>query len=179
MFSSISAKEWESKSALLAHLNGISGRTVVLGTEAEAPRKFYSFAISCDEGVCELGVLSSGLGTKPDVTLLQGNRLAIVGHDTWVTWLNLHDMTLLASQRLEGVFYEFVDINRSDELLVLHELGVARVDVHGSMLWSVHTDIVEQASFDAEGNLVITVMEEPAKVMIEVDSGIVLRREMS
>lgn len=174
MNASITRKEWDSKSALLHYLAGANGRTVVLGTEAESPRKFYSFTILFDDEVREVGVLSSGLGTDPDVTVVAEETRAIVGHDTWVTCLDLHGMSVLASQRLEGVFYEFLDADIGNDALVLHELGAIRVAADGSVSWSMQTDVVEQASLDGEGNLVIKVMDDPRRVVVEMKSGTVL-----
>lgn len=167
----IQAKEWESKSALLAHMDDAEGKMAVLGNDAEAPRKFYSFSIALDHGVSEVGVISSGLGTKPQVALLQGGRRAIVGYDTWMTWLDMKNKTAISSRRLNGVFYEFLRIGHENEILVVHELGVARVAADGSEVWSVHTGVVEQASFDGQGNLILAIMDEPTRIVVSLETG--------
>ena len=60
--------------------------------------------------------------------------------------------------------FEFLPADR-DEIVVLHELGAMRVDAAGALKWGVDTDIVVDSSTDAEGNLILSVMDGPTLVV--------------
>src|SRR5688572_27425 len=166
--------KWESKSALLAHLKASGSRTLVIGRTAEAPRDFHSISIEPGVGATEIGVISSGLGTDPAAVILDRGRRALVGHDEWLTWIDLEALVIASSRRLGGVFYEFLSVDRDDEIVVLHELGALRVDGRGSVKWAIDTDVVEDSHTNAQGNLVLTVMEGP-QVVVSLESGKVSR----
>lgn len=167
-------RKWESKAALLEHIGSFEGRALMLGSNAEAPREFYSFSVSCEGGAREIGVLASGHGTKPEVALLAHPGSVIVGHDTWLTWLNLSELAVIATRQLNGVFYRFQPLADSSDVLAIHELGVVRVDAYGTELWAVHTDVIEQADLDSEGTLAITQMDAPSALRLSVHTGQVL-----
>src|ERR1700737_1768839 len=168
---SIAIKKWESKSALLAHLEASGVRTLVVGLTAEAPRSFYSFSILSGAEATEIGVFSSGLGTDPAAVVLDKGRRTLIGHDPWLSWVDMETLAIASSRRLGGVFYEFLLINRDDEIVVLHELGALRVDASGSVRWAVDTDVVEDSYTDAHGNLVLTVMDQGPPVVVSLEVG--------
>jgi hypothetical protein len=174
MVSLLTPRSWESKSALLAHLGDCKPRSLVIGLDAEAPRTYASFSIATNHGQGELGVISSGLGTDVAAVLMHDGRRALVGHDTWLTWIDVQALTLVTSQRLGGVFFEFLPVDGDAEIVVLHELGALRVDASGAVKWSVDTDVVEDWSTDAKGNLILEVMDA-TRFVISLDSGAVSR----
>lgn len=168
---SVRARKWESKAALQAHLEATGTRTLIVGLTAEAPRTFYSFVVESVVGVVNVGVYSSGLGSEPAMVLLDRGRRAIVGHDTWLTWIDLAAPAIVASRRLGGVFFEFLPLDRDDQTVVLHELGALRVDSMGSEAWAVDTDVVEDSHVDARGNLVLTVMDQGPRIVVSLQTG--------
>lgn len=167
--------EWDSKAALLAHVAG-GVPTVFVGTNAEAPRKFYSFQVQSHVELWETAIISSGLGTMPKLALLDNDRKIVVGHDTWVTWIDTKDKNILSSQRIEGVFYEFIRVKKDDEIIVLHELGALRVDSNGRKIWTIDTDIVEEFLCDSDGHLVLMVMDCPEYLEICLETGSVSKK---
>jgi len=170
MWSSISLKEWESKSTLLAHLDTGAARKLVIGLAAEAPPAYYSFSIASDEEPSEIGIISVGLGIKPVVVRLDAGPCALVGHDTWLSWVDVESLVIVSSRQLAGAFYEFLSFDR-DEVVVLHELGALRADASGSIKWSVDTDVVENWRIEADDNLVLSVMDSEAEVAVSLKSG--------
>lgn len=173
MTSLSSIKTWDTQSALLDHLEASGARTTLLGRNAEAPRAYYSFVVSSDQGSVEIGVISSGLGTIPAVRVSKNSERALIGHDTWLTWIDLRTLTITLSQRLDGVFFDFLTVDNDDEIVVLHELGILRTNFTGSIKWSVDTDLVENWSTDSHGNLTLKVMDSPSLV-VSLTSGAVL-----
>jgi hypothetical protein len=174
MVCSVSIRSWESRSALLEHLKASKARTLMVGLNAEAPRAYYSFSLTSSQGPAEVGIISSGLGINPAAILLDKGGRVLVGHDTWVTWIDVGTLAVTSSRRLGGVFFEFLSVERDDEMVVLHELGALRVDASGSAKWSVDTDVVEDSITDEKGNLFLTVMDGP-KVVVSLASGAVLK----
>jgi hypothetical protein len=168
---SVPARKWESKAELQTHLESTGTRTLIVGLTAEAPRTFCSFAVASSVGVIEVGIHSSGLGSEPALALLERGRRAIVGHDTWLTWIDLATPAIVASRRLGGVFFEFLPVDRDDQIVVLHELGALRVDSGGSETWAIDTDVVEDSRVDARGNLVLTVMDQGPRIVVSLETG--------
>jgi hypothetical protein len=165
MISSISMTAWDSKSELLAHLRTRGPRALVVGNDVESPREYASCSFVSPMGRVEVGVISSGLGARPAAIALQRGRGILVGHDSWVSWIDCADVTVTSSCRLGGVFYEFVPVADDDHVVVLHELGVLRVNSGGSVIWSVDTDVVEDSHLDGNGNLLLTIMDGPELIV--------------
>lgn len=171
----LAPKTWESKSDLLAHLATDGSRALLLGEDTEAPRVYYSFSIpsASGQGSAEIGIISSGLGTAVAAVLSSHGR-AFVGHDTWITLLEIDTPAVITSKRLGGVFYEFLPIDGEDEIVVLHEIGLLRVDWNAAVQWSVDSDVVEARTTDGRGNVVLSVMDGPPLV-VSLASGAVRR----
>jgi len=174
MVSVLTPRTWESKSSLLAHLDTREPRNLVVGLDAEAPRAYYSFSIATNHGRGEVGVISSALGTDVAAVLMEGGRRVLVGHDRWITWVDVQMLAVISSQRLGGAFFEFLPVEGDDEIVVLYELGALRVDASGSVKWSVDSDIVENSSTDTNGNLILNVMAGP-RLVVSLESGAVSR----
>jgi len=164
---------WESKSVLMAHLESFKPRMIVLGLNAEAPRAYYSFPIALPNGGAEIGIISSGLGTDVAAVLLDGGKRLLVGHDTFVTWIDVHALAVVATQTLGGAFYEFLPLDREDEIVILHELGALRVDAHGVVQWSVDSDIVERSTVDGGEKLILKVANG-GRITVSLASGAIL-----
>jgi hypothetical protein len=167
-------RRWDSKAMLLAHLEACDVRTLVVGLDAEAPRTYYSFSVASSHGKGEIGVISSGFGVDAAAVLMNDGRRLLLGHDTWVTWVDVKALAVVTSRRLDGVFYDFLPVDNDEETVVLHELGALRVDANGAVKWSVDTDIVEASSIDANGNLIVSVMDGP-KLVVSLATGTVSR----
>ena len=162
---------WESKSSLLEHLEVLDTRTLLIGGNSEASRSYCSISLSSHHGPIEIGVISSGLGSSPAAAVFTDGQRALIGHDTWITWVDLETPTIVSSQRLGGVFFEFLAVD--DDLVVLHELGALRANAAGTTKWSVDTDVLESWHVEADRKLVLTVMDAPA-VCVSLDSGVAL-----
>lgn len=170
----LSGSTWESKSALINRLDAWKPRSLLVARDAEAPRMYDSFSVSSKSAGGEIGVISSGLGARTAAILMDRERRVLIGHDTWLTWVDIETITAVASCRLGGVFFDFLPVEREDEIVVLHELGALRADASGGVKWSVDTDVVENSCTDAKGNLILTVMGRP-RVVVSMTSGAVSR----
>jgi len=170
MISLLVPRTWESKSALLAHLDARGPHTLVVGGKSEAPRAYYSFSVASSLGQGEIGVISSRLGADAAAVLMDNGRRVLVGHDTWITWVDVETLAVVTSRRLGGVFFDVLPVDHDEEIVVLHELGALRVDVNGAVNWSVDTDVVEDSSTDAKGNLILSIMDGP-RIMVSLASG--------
>jgi hypothetical protein len=170
----ICLNEWESGSAFRAHFESPGGRSLVVGNAAESPRRFYSCVIASVAGPTEVGVVSSDLGSAPAAVVLYQGHILIVGHDTWLTWVNLDKPAFERDRRLGGVFFEFLPTG-NDEVVVVHELGVIRVDSRGGAAWNVDTDVIEDYRIDAAGNLILSIMDEGSPLAVGLESGRVAR----
>lgn len=168
----LAIRTWESRSALLAHLEACEARTVVLGREAEAPRAYYSLSVASNHARGEIGVISSGLGPEIAAVALSEGRQILVGHDTWLSWIDVGALAIVSSLRLGGAFFAFLSVDRDDEIVALHELGALRVDANAVVKWSVDSDVVKHSTTDAKGNVILTVMDGP-RLVVSLESGAV------
>lgn len=166
----VATKKWESRMALHSYLSASGTPTLIIGATVEAPRAFYSFEVSA-VGILQVGLYSSGLGSEPAMALLDGGHRAIVGHDAWVTWIDCSNPAVVASRRLSGVFFEFLSVDRDDQVVVLHELGALRIDSRGIESWTVDTEVIEDWHVDARGNLVLRIMDQVPRVLVSLDTG--------
>jgi len=174
--STVSAfKKWESKSALLAHLDSKGERGLLIGGTAEAPHEFYSFSILSSSGGIEIGLLSSGFGNDPATVVVDGGRLALIGHDQSLTWVDLEKGAVASSMRLNGVFYKFISLKGDDEIVAMHEIGIVRVTASGALKWSVDTDIISDVRHGENGSLVLTMMDASPQVVVSLENGKVNR----
>jgi hypothetical protein len=164
------ARTWESEGTLLAYLDACEDRALVVGNETEAPRAFYSFSVNSDCGRIEVGVITSGLGAGAAATLLDRGQRLLVGHDTRMTWIDTKTLTVISSRPLGGVFYEFLPLDCEDEIVLIHELGLLRVNANGVVKWSVDTGVVESATTDTNDNVILTIMDAPG-CMVSLESG--------
>ena|ERR1043165_401537 len=98
----------------------------------------------------------------------------LVGHDMLLTSIDAHAMALVASLSLTGVFFEFIRLDADEELVVVHETGVLRVDANATTKWSVECDVIEDFVVDGQGRLVLSTMDG-AQVAISLQSGVVSR----
>lgn len=161
---------WESEVALLRHLDSTEGTTLVVGDEAEAPREFYSCHANFESTVVEVGVISSGLGSAPAVVVVGGGRTLLVGHDMWLTRVNVPKGRVESERRLGGVFFEFRPVD-DDDVVVVHELGAFRVSGNGEEQWNIDTDVVENFRIEPSGTLVLSIMDEPEPVVVDLATG--------
>jgi hypothetical protein len=170
---SLTRKTWDSKTALHDHLNTIGLRRVVIGNDIESSKSYYSFEIesNCGDGV--IGVVCLGLGMGPVAIVMDQRRRVLVGHDTWMTWIDVREFTVITSCELGGVFYEFLSVGRDDQIAVIHELGVQCADANGVVAWSVDSDVVENFGVDEKGNLVLHTMD--GRLVVSLRSGAVSR----
>lgn len=167
----VSQRQWETRQALYEHFEAIERPKCLLGNQREGGCKFSSFTVCCGYQTYEIGVISSW---RPQLVVFEKKRSVLVGHDEFVSSINLHDMNMSSSE-LCFVFYEFLPTETEDEVLALHETGVLRVDAYGSVIWSVDTDLVEDAILDSNGNVVITEFDAPGQLKVNVATGKTVR----
>ena len=170
----LALRTWASKSDLVDHLGGCDARTLVVGLDTEAPRAYHSFFVASDYGKREVGVITSGLGVDAAAVVIDGGRRVLVGHDAWVTCVDVEALAVLTRQRLGGVFFDFVAVDGDEEIVIIHELGALRVDGDGAVKWSVDTDVVEDSTTDANGNLILNVADG-LRLVVSLASGRILR----
>jgi hypothetical protein len=156
--------EWDSKATIAVHLDSLCVDTIVVGNDAESPRRFYTLQLNEPKSPVA-AVWSSGLGSQ--LSLVYHGDVGIVGHDAGLTWVNFAKGSQMATARLGGVFYEFGVVEQVDHVFVFHELGVLRADLQGSVIWSVDTDILEQWEINPSGELLLTILDQLGKIRVD------------
>jgi len=169
-------KDWDSKSELMTHLMDLKDDKqpyVLIGEDAEAPRRFCSLSFEDRTGQClEIALIMSFHGIEPSwTTSVDGESIAI-GHDLSVSIIDAAQSRVVAVRRLDGAFYGFVATDRPDEILVCHELGVVKMNFLGDELWSVHTtDILLKWIVPPNGTLVLRQWGDEKELVIDMRTG--------
>jgi hypothetical protein len=164
---SIQVKEFDSESGLQGYLQQRSSN-VILGQDAESPRKFYA-VVPDDGSVPIVGIISSGHGTKPSLVELPSGERILLGHDCKLTTLDRKTNEVVFVLPLNGVFFDFVT-GGEGSLAAVHELGAVGIDEYGKLRWQVDTDVVEDFKVDSRGELTLHAMDGTVKV-VDVRSG--------
>jgi hypothetical protein len=95
-----------------------------------------------------------------------------VGRDQSIAFVDIANHCLIADRELDGVFFEFIPFLHYDDLIVLHDLGAARFDFSGNLLWSATTpDIAESAKLRNKVTLVIRHQGPEKELVIDVRTG--------
>jgi hypothetical protein len=173
MVETLQLKMWESRTALFARVEAPGVRGLVVGQDAEAPTAYYSFSIDGGYANGEIAIISSGLGSSPAGVIMRGRRRVLIGHDMTLTSVDADAMVMVTSLSLMRVFFEFIPVDVDDEIVVVHETGVLRVDANVTTKWSVECDVIEHFVVDGQGRLVLTTMDG-AQLAISLQSGMVL-----
>jgi hypothetical protein len=164
----IEVKELESRRELERCLDAHEGTTVLLGTDAESPRRFYAM-IPGGRDIPLVGIIASGHGVKPGMARLANGTTILVGHDCKVTALDSKSGQVMFVLPLNGVFYEFIDYEEDSEI-VIHELGALKIDAGANRHWSLDTDVVEDFEVTKDGRLKLRTMDN-AYTVVDIRSG--------
>jgi hypothetical protein len=98
-------RTWNSKHALLTHLDASAPRTLVIGNDAEAPSEYYSCSIASSSGPAEMGIICTGHGTRPEALPMAAGQRVLVGHDTRITCIDVETLAVVSSQDTAGAFF--------------------------------------------------------------------------
>lgn len=126
--------------AALASSLAIAGRSTCLGENVEAPSRFFVLDADFAGQTLKVGVVSDGSGSVAGEIV--GDRV-FVGHDRQVTIVSSLAPTDISTSRIEGAFFEFMEL-AAGQLVAIHELGLVGFSPVGTLMWRYHsTDIVE------------------------------------
>lgn len=159
-------KVFDSRARLLQYLETGSAAPIIIGREAESPRKFY--AVTCAELQSPIGLVLTFHGIEPVVKVVGTSGTVLIGHDCTVTGVNVSG-NVEFSFPLEGVFFEFIDCEK-DRVIVIHELGALKLDSNGNCEWKVHTEIIQHFHIDPPGVLHLELMDADHRI-IDTSSG--------
>jgi hypothetical protein len=164
-------KKWGTLEQLRACL-GTANNSIVLGDPGA--RQFLSFGVAGKGWSCHVGVALDH-GVTPDAVMLS-DRVLLVGHDLSLTFLDPTAARTLSSYTMESVFFCFLRLPMvTDEVIVLHELGLLRVDASGGIVWTMSApDIVANVELNERDRLTLTLMEGETTLEIDPATGEVL-----
>ena len=165
--------QWASKPDLLHWLATFSNRSLLLEDPTARATCFHSCTVPLLASAMGVGLASRGLSRQPAGVLFEEPCVLLIGHDTWLTRVDLTERSATRI-RLDGVVFEFVSLDAKGCVLV-HELGALRTDGEGRPLWKVDTDAVENHHLDPSGNLVLSIMDTETPLVLSVASGSVIR----
>ncbi|MBC9882058.1 hypothetical protein G8O24_32520 [Bradyrhizobium sp. INPA01-394B] len=153
----IVVKEWSSRSEMLDRLR--DKRVVVLKPSPEEANTFYNLELPPHYDDCRIIIFSTG-HRAPLVTWLEPRSKLIVAFDSSVTKLDLASEKVEYSKELNGIVYEFLEVDSTGECIVLHQLGIDSISPDGDIKWSVHTGLVEDFARDGVDLIRLKIMDD-------------------
>lgn len=160
----VTFQDFESRADLNTYLTRSAGRYVLVGADAEAPRRYYALDLS-DESSAQtrVGIVSSHHGIGPSWVFSADGQILAVGHDQSVTLVDITNHRLASVRQLDGVFFEFTPQADRNSFIVLHELGAAKFGFSGNELWSVPTPGIAESAHVQDGKILVIRHQGPGK----------------
>ena len=160
----VTFQDFESRADLDTYLTRSAGRYVLVGADAEAPRRYYALDLTDESGVeTRVGIVSSHHGIPPSWVFSADGQILAVGHDQSVTVVDITNHRLASARELDGVFFEFIPQADPNNFIVLHELGAAKFDFSGNELWSVPTPDIAESAHVRDGKTLVVRHQGPGK----------------
>ena len=102
---------------------------------------------------------------KPSVVWLEPPSRLILACDMFVHKVDLAAKKVEYSKRLDGVFYEFLSVERTGACTVLHEIGIVSIEPDGTNKWVVITGIIEDFQRNGADSIDLKIMDEEPKAV--------------
>lgn len=170
---SVEIKEWNSGAELMEYSRQ-PPIAVVIGGDSEAPRKYYSVTVETSDGSrFDLSIFSSGTGIVPGVLENPVNEFIAVGYDNIICFIHTNSHRVTSRHVLDGVFFEFLTTLRSGDVVVVHELGLARLDIYGNVVWKLGTNILEKCTLVSHDAAAIYLLDGGDPLMVSLENGLV------
>jgi hypothetical protein len=164
--------KWDSKQELWSHLQSLDRPSLRLVSKSDTPNHYYSAALVSSIGVLEVGILSS-MAEPPIVGVFENENRAIVCHDTSISMLDLKFPSVAFSLQRFGAMYDILATDDGDEVIVVYEVGVLRVNAFSGVVWELGTDVVQGFQLSERGYLKISTMGEDKHVIVNLATGVI------
>ncbi len=127
----------DSRSELLERLRQ-EPRSVLVDEDEKYGRECYLVPLPN----CLIGLCSSSHGIKPAALIDEADRAVWLAYSCSIARVDLAACRRQFTIRLDGPFYEVLTQMPDGSLIVIHELGVCRIDRTGNVVWSFSTSDV-------------------------------------
>lgn len=161
---------WGSKSLLLGYLSQWQ-KSIVIGSDAEAPRGYYSCSLGSSDNPIQVAIITNQPNI-PALLFLPQDRYVLVGHDQSISILDLKIVSISDSILLEGVFFEFFHDEKQGLVLALHELGCMALSEEGKVLWRYLADDILEDWKIANDQITFTEMDRDEPVVVSLLTGL-------
>jgi hypothetical protein len=169
---SVAPRTWSNRSELQRFLENSKTSTLLLGSQIEGEREFFSISI-CSEPDSEplwmIGICSDGLGTSPEILSIHSSALLLIGANRHVYFLSLSTKSLLREVEFESLFRSMLHDEKRDLVLTIYETGIAAFNQDGSEVWRFGRDVIESAQI-SERSLNVKFMDSES-VRIDIATG--------
>ena len=155
----VSAVPYDSENELRTRIRHAE-RAIMLETEHDAPSVFLLLEGRCPGAreISECGLLCAPVGVIPQLAPHPAGQLCWVGFDSYATLISFAEPRCVATNRLDGLFWDFVP-QPGGLVVVVHELGVVCLDSQANPAWKmVGSDMLERYRL-AKGRIVCTYVD--------------------
>lgn len=157
----------DSRSELLERLR--TARHVLLGDDDESAREFFIVHMPASL----IGLCLQGHGILPSWFIDELNDIVWIGYNSKVANVNLSSCRMNFTIELDWVFFEILCQMDDGSIIVVHELGVVRINTSGEIVWAwVAGDVVTE--FSDEGESVRLETEAGETAVIDKRVGVAL-----
>lgn len=140
---------------------------IFVGVDAEAARTVYNIVLPSYTIV----VASSEFGGGKPVAAELHSKNILVCFDATYNIIDPQSKIICKTRRLEGVFYELKMIEDRKAILLIHELGVIKLDAMGKELWSKTTDIIESVDVKEDGSIRVKLLDKSSDKLYDPITG--------
>jgi hypothetical protein len=165
----IHVKSWETKNLLLNYISRNSP-SVVVGSDTEGPRGFYSCVVEGRDCQIHIGVIANQ-PKSPCTIFFPVSKQVILGYDQSIAVIDCPSSTLRRSTLLDGVFFEFLRDEERAQTIVVHELGVVAISEMGDELWRYTASEILEGWRRVDGCLILTLMDSNTTIELNLVGG--------
>lgn len=142
--------------------------TVLLGEANLFAGEYDLLQIAQGNSTLAVGLCHEGQGLEPQVHLLDREHL-LLGFNREVVKLQVPDGAVVWQLHLGALFWQLVEFEWLDRLLVIHELGALCLTPEGEECWRYDKDLLEQFAIKKE-SLVLRFVKAPG-VRLDLRTG--------
>ena len=163
---------WETEREMVYALDHCDAGRILLGGDAEEPRKFCSVIAFLDWPKTStsrfgIGVRSEDHGVDPQVVVQADTDLLVFGFNNEV--VGIKDRCVSFKITLCSSFSSFLALNDKNMLLAFHEIGVVALSRDGRELWRYDQDVV--VDWNIRGHSLFLTFMDATPVALNLEKG--------
>jgi len=135
----------DSRNVLLNKLKHCLKGYVTLGDNSEQEKDFYLVKLFSQEDGSQhfgVGIISEGHGLKPNIMVNHLENSIFLGFNKEVVLFDSLNKVVIKRYQIGSLFYKFMSLPEQNFALVVHELGIIKLEINGNIIWNYTSEII-------------------------------------